>query len=157
MNKKLISVELSNRNGLYHELDLPASAYEMLDAMERLRMEPTDDPAWEICTYYDKSLWSLGPYLQDECRLTELNVLMDTADGASLLLGLLAATEMLPDALPDDATLDALAASVNTQRLGNHPEALTTAELRDIYVQALTPVKAKEQARLAQLWRAYAG
>ena len=76
MNKKLISVELSNRKGLYHELDLPASTYEMLDAMERLRMEPTDDPAWEICTYYDKSLWSLGPYLRDGCRLTELNVLM---------------------------------------------------------------------------------
>ena len=75
--------------------------------------------------------------------LTELNTLMGTADGASLLLGLLAATEMLPDALPDDATLDALAASVNTQRLGNHPEALTTAELRDIYVQALAPVERK--------------
>lgn len=89
--------------------------------------------------------------------LAELNTLMGTADGASLLLGLLAATEMLPDALPDDATLDALATSVNTQRLGNHPEALTTAELRDIYVQALAPVEAKERARLAQLWRAYAG
>ena len=89
--------------------------------------------------------------------LTELNTLMGTADGASLLLGLLAATEMLPDALPDDATLDALAASVNTQRLGNHPEALTSAELRDIYVLALAPVEAEEQARLAQLWRAYAG
>lgn len=89
--------------------------------------------------------------------LTALNALMGTEDGVELLLGLLAATDMLPDVLPDDATLDALVASVNVQRLGNHPQTLTTAELRAIYVQALTPVKADERARLAQLWRTYAG
>ncbi len=99
----------------------------------------------------------LWKHMGDASVLTELNRIMGTADGAELLLALLAATDMLPDATPDDATLDALAASVNTQRLGNHPEPLTTAELRAIYVQAFTPVEMQEQARLAQLWRAYAG
>jgi len=99
----------------------------------------------------------LWQHLGDAPVLAALNRIMGTADGAELLLGLLAATDMLPDAMPDDATLDALAASVNPQRLGNHPEPLTTAELRAIYVQAFTPVEAQERARLAQCWRAYAG
>ena len=89
--------------------------------------------------------------------LEELNALMGTEDGAELLLGLLAATDMLSDALPDDATLDALAASVNVQRLGNHPQRLTAEELRAVYVQALTPVNEADRARLAALWRRYAG
>ncbi len=89
--------------------------------------------------------------------LSKLNAIMGTADGAALVLGLLAATDMLPDTAPDDATLDALAASVNVQRLGNHPETLSAAELRAIYVQAFTAIPAEERARLAALWRAYAG
>ena len=40
-----------------------------------------------------------------------------------------------PAAQPED--LDALAASVNVQRLSNHPVPLTTAQLRHIYAQAL--------------------
>ena len=98
----------------------------------------------------------LWRHMGDAPVICELNTLMGTADGASLMLGLLAATEMLPDTLPDDATLDALAASVNVQRLGNHPEALTTSELRAIYVQAFTVCSEDERARLAALWRKYA-
>ena len=88
--------------------------------------------------------------------LAELNRLMGAEDGAELMLGLLAATEMLPDAMPDDATLDALAASVNPQRLGNHPDPLSTSVLRDIYVRAFTPLDEDERTRLASLWRNYA-
>lgn len=76
--------------------------------------------------------------------------------GGPLLQGLLAETDMLPSAMPDDATLDALAASVNPQRLGNHPETLTTAELREIYVRAFTPLDG-EKDDLASMWRHYAG
>ena len=86
-----------------------------------------------------------------------LNTLIGTADGAELLLGLLCATDMLPDAMPDDATLDALAASVNVQRLGNHPQKMTSEELRGVYVDAFTPIAAEEKARLTGIWRAYAG
>lgn len=96
-----------------------------------------------------------------EAVLRELSVLMGLHPsgfyGSPLLQGLLAEMDMLPAAMPDDATLDALAASVNTQRLGNHPEALTTEELRAIYVSAFTAVTEDERARLARIWRAYAG
>lgn len=72
-----------------------------------------------------------------------------------LLLGLLAATDMLSDALPEEDVLAALVASVDPQRLGNHPQPLTADDLRRIYGQALSPVEAKEKARLAAIWRAY--
>lgn len=99
----------------------------------------------------------LWRHMGDAPVIRELNTRMGTADGASLLLGMLCAADMLPDAMPDDATLDALAASVNVQRLGNHPETLSAAELRAIYVQAFTVCSEDERARLAALWRDYAG
>ena len=99
----------------------------------------------------------LWRHMGDASALGTLNALVGTTDGADLLQGLLAATEMLPDIRPDDAALDALAASVNVQRLGNHPERLSTEELRAIYVQAFAPIPAEERTRLAQLWRHYAG
>ena len=98
----------------------------------------------------------LWRHMGDAPVIHELNALMGTSDGADLLLGLLAATDMLPAAMPDDATLDALAASVNVERLGNHPEKLSKEELRAIYVQAFNPVPEDERARLAALWRKYA-
>ncbi len=58
-------------------------------------------------------------------------------DVPALLHGLLADSGMLPDHQPDDALLDALAASVDVQRLGNHPERLTEVTLRAIYREAL--------------------
>jgi len=57
--------------------------------------------------------------------------------------------------MPDDATLDMLAASVNPERLGNHPEALTTAQLRAIYVQAFTPMTDTERAEAIAAWEQY--
>ena len=99
----------------------------------------------------------LWKHLGDAPILADLNRIMDTADGSELLLGMLAALDMLLDVQVDDASLDALTASVNTQRLGNHPEPLTAKELRAIYVQAFTPMSAAERARLTALWRHYAG
>lgn len=96
--------------------------------------------------------------MQADALLAELARAMGLSgaeEGPTLLKGMLAATDMLPERLPDDETLDALAASVNTQRLGNHPEKLTTAELRAVYVRALTPMTENEQAAAKALWRAY--
>ena len=87
--------------------------------------------------------------------LAELNAIMGTEDGAELLLGLLAATDMLPESMPDDATLDALVASVNVQRLGNHPQRLNEQALREVYVQAFTPIPVEKRARLTEGWRNY--
>ena len=87
--------------------------------------------------------------------LTQAMGLSRTEDGPLLLKGLLAATGLLPEALPAADTLDALAASVNVQRLGNHPEALTEDELRHIYVQALTPMDEDTREAALSLWRQY--
>lgn len=99
----------------------------------------------------------LWRHMGDAPVLAELNALMGTADGAELLLGMLAELDMLPDVTPDDALLDVLTASVNVQRLGNHPEKLTAAQLRNIYAVAFTPLAEDERACLAALWRNYAG
>ncbi len=97
--------------------------------------------------------------LGDAPVLTELARIMGASreEVPELLLGLLAETEMLPETLPDDETLNALVASVNVQRLSNHPQTLTATDLRTIYTQALTPMEKEERERLASLWRAYAG
>ena len=99
----------------------------------------------------------LWRHMGDTPVIRELNVMTGTVDGAELLRGLLAATDMLPQEMPDDVTLDALAASVNVERLGNHPECLTAQELRKIYVQAFTPVEDDVKDDLASMWRHYAG
>lgn len=99
----------------------------------------------------------LWKHLGDAPVLTELNRIMGVDDGAELLLGMLAALDMQPEVQPDDALLDALTASVNTQRLGNHPEVLTTQALRMIYMQAFRRMGTEERMHLTSLWRHYAG
>ncbi len=66
-------VELSGKNGIYCDLDLPASDYALLDALERLQMKPGDRPRWEITGYSGFNF--LHPHLADECDLYQLNAL----------------------------------------------------------------------------------
>ena len=70
---KVFGVELSNSKGRYCELDLPATDYELLDALERLQMKPGEKPHWEIMehTYFQY----LQVYLDGECDLYQLNEL----------------------------------------------------------------------------------
>ncbi len=74
-----------------------------------------------------------------DALLHELAAIIGAApeDVPALLTGLLKDADMLPTAPVDDALLDALASSVNVQRLGNHPEKLKVEELRAIYREAL--------------------
>lgn len=70
---KVFRVELSGGNRRYCDLDLPATNYEMLDALERLQLKPGDKPDWEI-------IWSSGfhflrVHLAGECDLYQLNAL----------------------------------------------------------------------------------
>ena len=70
---KIFAVELSSGKGRYCELDLPATEYEMLDALEKLQMMPGEQPTWEITehTYFQY----LQVYLDGECDLYQLNEL----------------------------------------------------------------------------------
>ena len=77
--------------------------------------------------------------------------------GSVLLQGLLLEMGLDSREEPDGATLDALTASVNAQRLGNHPEPLTAETLRDIYVQALSPMDWGTKEAALALWRQYGG
>ncbi len=58
-------------------------------------------------------------------------------EGPDRLLALLRQLDMPPVPEPDGALLDALADSVDVERLGNHPQRLTRADLRAIYEEAL--------------------
>ena len=104
-------------------------------------------------------LWAhLAAQAEYQPMLTELAHILGgekPMDGAILLKGLLAVLELDKIPMPDDATLDMLAASVNPERLGNHPEALTTAQLRAIYVQAFTPMTDTERTEAIAAWEQY--
>lgn len=69
---KLFRVELAGIHP-YCELELPATDYELLDALEKLQMGPGDKPEWEIIAH--NGFEFLHPYLSDECDLYQLNTL----------------------------------------------------------------------------------
>lgn len=106
------------------------------------------------------------PYLWEHLAQNEeaLPILMELADrmrlgneamAPKLLKGLMIDLGLEPQARPDAATLDALANSVNVERLDNHPEPLTRDGLRRIYAMALTPVAEPERQMCLDLWRYY--
>ena len=75
--------------------------------------------------------------------------------GSRLLAGLLIDLGMEPEAMPDEATLDALADSVNVDRLGNHPMPLTRDELKGIYRRAFTRRAGADRQVCIDLWKYY--
>ena len=93
-----------------------------------------------------------------------LPVLMDLAQkmrlgseymGSRLLAGMIIDLGLEPDAMPDEATLDALADSVNVERLGNHPEQLTRDQLKGIYRRAFTRRAGPDRQVCIDLWAYY--
>ena len=71
---KLFKLELSGGNGRYCELELPATDYELLDALDKLRLpEKRKTPCFDICDYYD--FHYLAPLISDARNLYELNAL----------------------------------------------------------------------------------
>jgi len=75
--------------------------------------------------------------------------------GSRLLAGLLIDLGMEPEMMPDEATLDALADSVNVERLGNHPMPLTRDELKKIYRRAFTRRAGADRQVCIDLWKYY--
>lgn len=70
---RVFTADLAGKDSLYCELDLPASPYQLLDALERLKMSPGEAPDWEICEFHDFAY--LAPYLDGSGSLYELNAL----------------------------------------------------------------------------------
>lgn len=70
---RVFTAKLAGKDGLHCELDLPATPYQMLDALEKLRMSPGDTPRWRICEFYGFKY--LAPFLDGECSIYELNAL----------------------------------------------------------------------------------
>jgi len=72
-----------------------------------------------------------------------------------LLRGILYELEMEIPPLPDAETLEMLAASVNPERMGNHPVPLTKEEVREAYRRAFTPLCGAEKQACLDIWRYY--
>ena len=70
---KLFGVELSSGSCRYCELDLPATDYELLDTLDKLRLAYGEPMQMEVCNYYDFAY--LAPFLGDTSNLYELNAL----------------------------------------------------------------------------------
>ena len=70
---KLFLVELSGGNTRHCELELPATDYELLDALDKLRLSKADKLYFDICDYYGYNY--LAPFISDALNLYELNAL----------------------------------------------------------------------------------
>ena len=87
-------------------------------------------------------------------KLSQIMGLRGPEEGPLMLRGMLMALDMEATPMPEKAVLDDLAASVNAERLGNHPQRLTQAQLREIYVRAFQPVGGEERRRCLEVWHA---
>ena len=72
-----------------------------------------------------------------------------------LLRGILFDLEMEIPKMPDGETLTALAESVNTERLGNHPVAMTKEDVREAYRRAFVPMNGLEKQACTDIWKYY--
>ena len=70
---KVFLVELGGAPGRYCELELPASDYELLDALDLLGLKPEEQPRWEVLEHHGFEY--LQPYLYPPCTLYEANAL----------------------------------------------------------------------------------
>lgn len=74
--------------------------------------------------------------------------------GSRLLKGLLIDLGMeVP--MPSPEVLDELAASVNAERLSNHPQTLSREQLRAVYEEAFAPLPENRRQMCLDLWRYY--
>ena len=72
-----------------------------------------------------------------------------------LLRGILYDLQMEIPAMPDEKEIDALADSVDPDRLGNHPVAMTRKDVRETYRQAFMPLCAAEKQACMDIWNYY--
>lgn len=100
--RKVFEAELSSKNGCT-QLTLPAGSHALLDALERLRLEPGETPRWELLSAYDAG-YIFQHMDQDNGSLLELNALAQRfaqLDGAEItVFEGLAAMERVPVGQP---------------------------------------------------------
>ena len=90
--------------------------------------------------------------------LKDLSTKMRLGDirmGPKLLKGILYDLEMQIPPVPDEAVLEELACSVNTERLSNHPVKMTKEEIKQIYRRAMIPLRDNEKQACLDIWRYY--
>ncbi len=90
--------------------------------------------------------------------LKDLSTKMRLGDirmGPKLLKGILYDLEMPIPPVPDEAVLEELACSVNTERLSNHPVKMTKEEIKQIYRRAMIPLRDNEKQACLDIWRYY--
>lgn len=90
--------------------------------------------------------------------LKDLSAKMRLGDirmGPKLLKGILYDLDMQIPPVPDEAVLEELACSVNTERLNNHPVKMTKEEIKQIYRRAMIPPRDNEKQACLDIWRYY--
>ncbi len=90
--------------------------------------------------------------LEDLSRKMRLG---DPQLGPKLLRGILYDLEMKIPEMPDEERLNALADGVNPERLGNHPVAMTRADVKETYRRAFAPLCAAEKQACKDIWNYY--
>ena len=119
-------------------------------------------PHGDACALTLPFLWlrltalpALAPRMEGLARLSGAG---RTEDAALLFLGMRTALGLRAPGLPGKETLDALTASVNPERLSNHPEPLSAADILSVYTQALDPAGVPDTLyrQADTLWRSYA-
>lgn len=81
----------------------------------------------------------------------------DPCQGPDVFRGLMLELGLEIPPLPDEDVLKDLTASVNAERLGNHPQKLSQIALNDVYVKAMTPLSAEKVQQCLAMWRKYGG
>lgn len=104
-------------------------------------------------------LWEMMlPREEMKETLSSLSRLMRLGDpmmGPRLLWGILLDLEMPIPENPGEERLEELAASVNAERLGNHPVPLSREDVKAAYRKAFLPLPEAERRLCLDLWRYY--
>lgn len=78
--RKMLRIELTSREDISAELDLPAGPYKLLDTLEKLRLEEGETPRWELLQSHD-ALHLFQILNQDDGSLAEVNALAQRLAG----------------------------------------------------------------------------
>lgn len=79
----------------------------------------------------------------------------DPSMGSRLIRGMMLEMEMPLPERPTDEMLNELTDSVNVERIGNHPMALTRDQIRAVYRRAFIPLPEMEKQACLDIWRYY--